>query len=45
VATKIALLARRRSALVFALTVVASIVGCAHGGGLGHHPGLWDGPL
>jgi hypothetical protein len=45
VATKIALLAQRRSALVFALTVVAAILGCAHGGGLGHQAGLWDGPL
>jgi hypothetical protein len=44
VATKIALLARRRSTLVFALTVVAAIAGCFHGGG-GPGSGLWDGPL
>jgi hypothetical protein len=43
VATKIALLVQRRSVLVFALTVIAAVVGCAHGHGNGH--GLWDGPL
>jgi hypothetical protein len=45
VATKIALLARRRPVLVYALTVVAAIAGCYHGGGGGHIPGFWDGPL
>jgi hypothetical protein len=42
---KIALLARRRSTLVFALTVVAAIASCFHGGNHGGPVGLWDGPL
>jgi hypothetical protein len=51
VATKIAHLARRRAAVVLALTVLAAFAGaCGHGGsgqahGGGPVVGLWDGPL
>jgi hypothetical protein len=51
VASKIALLARRRAAVIIALTLLASFAGaCGHGGGDGHGhggpiTGLWDGPL
>jgi hypothetical protein len=44
VATKFALLLRRRGPVVFAIALCASVVGSAHGihpGGLG----FWDGPL
>jgi hypothetical protein len=44
VATKFALLLRRRSTLLLALSVIAAIAGSAHGIGHGHW-GLWDGPL
>ncbi len=38
-ATKLALLLRRRNAIVLVLSVVASVAGTVHGGG------FWDGPL
>ena len=50
-ASKIALLARRRAAVVLALTALAVFAGACHdhGGGNGHGNGgvvgLWDGPL
>ena len=50
-ASKIALLARRRAAVVLALTALAAFAGACHGhgpgDGHGNGPvvGLWDGPL
>ena len=49
-ATKIAHLARRRAAVVLALTVLAAFAGACHGHsgdshGGGPVVGLWDGPL
>jgi len=52
VASKIALLARRRAAVVIALTLLAAFAGACNGNGHSgeghsHGPvvGLWDGPL
>jgi hypothetical protein len=52
VASKIALLARRRAAVVLALTALAAFAGACHGHGGGDNGhgggpvvGLWDGPL
>jgi hypothetical protein len=39
VATKLALLLRRRNAIVLVLSVVAGVAGTFHG------VGMWDGPL
>ncbi len=39
-ATKLALLLRRRGAIVFALSLLAGVAGSFHGG-----MGFWDGPL
>jgi hypothetical protein len=50
VASKIALLARRRAAVVIALTVLAAFAGACGQGNSGHGhggptTGMWDGPL
>jgi hypothetical protein len=44
VATKIALLLRRRSTVITVLTVAAALAGAMHGFD-NHGVGFWDGPL